>query len=200
MLSVWGPIENKERYHYGEEPRNADAWYPCAALAWASGPQTTLRQPRMSPPILLIFGVWLLLHELYIRSEWHHLSMQALDWDGLDELPWQPDLEVLLSRVYPTGNPLARSGSAHVVVLAVDGEIAPGSYCPRKGPLMDMHEPAGSHDDLGNSRQGRKRWEGHTRRLIAAGACLIGTLLVVVVKKGLCHLMRFWQRAWSMDL
>ena len=95
-------------------------------------------------------------------------------------LAFQPDLEVLLSGVHPTGDPLTSEGSAHVVVLAVAGEIALGPYGPRKGSLLDLHEPAGSHDGLGNSRQGRKCWEGHTRRLVAAGARLIGTPLVVM--------------------
>jgi hypothetical protein len=80
---------------------------------------------------------------------------------------------------------LSSEGSAHVVVLAVDGEIAPSPYGPRKGPLIDLHEPAIRIDGLRNSRQGRKCWVGHTRRLVAAGTCLIGTLLVVMSEKRL---------------
>jgi hypothetical protein len=83
---------------------------------------------------------------------------------------------------------LSSEGSAHVVVLAVDSEIAPSPYGPRKGSLIDLHEPAGSHDGLGNSRQGRKCWVGHTRRLVAAGTRLIGTLLVGMSEKRLGEL------------
>jgi hypothetical protein len=83
---------------------------------------------------------------------------------------------------------LSSEGSAHIIVLAVDGEIALGPYSPRKGSLMDLHEPAIGIDGLGNSRQGRKCWEGHTRRLVAAGARLIGTLLVVMSEKRLGEL------------
>jgi len=83
---------------------------------------------------------------------------------------------------------LSSEGSAHVVVLAVDGEIAPGPYGPRKGSLIDMHEPAVRIDGLRNSRQGRKCWVGHTRRLVVAGTRLIGTLLVGMSQKRLGEL------------
>ena len=75
----------------------------------------------MGAHILLIFGARLSLHQLDILSERHLLSIQTFDRDRLDELPWLPDLEVLLSGVHPTSDPLTSQGSAHVVVLAVDG-------------------------------------------------------------------------------
>lgn len=46
-------------------------------LSGRSGPQVTLGQPRMAAHILLIFGACLLLHQLYILPERHHLSIQA---------------------------------------------------------------------------------------------------------------------------
>jgi hypothetical protein len=111
-----------------------------------------------------------LLHQLYILPERHRLSRQAFDGDRLDEPPWLPNLEVLLSGVYPTGDPLTSEGSAHVVVFAVDGEITPSPYGPRKGSLIDLHKPVIRIDGLGNSRQRRKRWTGHPRRLVPTGA------------------------------
>src|SRR5215472_17503268 len=94
------------------------------ALRWPGGqnPQVTLGQPRMAAQILLIFGARLSLHQLYILHERHRLSIQAFDRDRLDELPWLPDLEVLLSGVHPIGDTLTSEGSAHVGVLAVNGE------------------------------------------------------------------------------
>ncbi len=80
--------------------------------------------------------------------------------------------------------------STYLGVFAVDREIALGPYGSRKGSLIDLYEPEVRIDTLGNCRQGRKCWEGHTRRLIATGARLIGTFLVGVVKKCLCHLVR----------
>jgi len=58
---------------------------------------------------------------------------------GIDLMSFvfQPDLEVLLGGVHPPSDTLTSEGSAHVVVLAVDGEIAPGPYGPRKGSLLD---------------------------------------------------------------
>jgi hypothetical protein len=94
---------------------------------------------------------------------------------------------------------LSSEGSAHRVVLAVDGEIALGPYGPRKGSLLDLHEPAIRIDDLGNSRQARKCWVGHTRRLVAAGARLIGTLLVGMSEKRLGELSNLRERGWPMD-
>src|SRR2546423_14308424 len=75
---------------------------------------------------------------------------------GIDlmRFAFQPDLEVLLTSVYPAGHPSASQGSAHVGVLAVDGEIAPGPDSPRKGSLLDVHEPAGSHHGLGVGNAG----------------------------------------------
>jgi len=95
---------------------------------------------------------------------------------------------------------LSSEGSAHVVVLAVDGEIAPGPYGPCKGSLIDLHEPAVRIDGLGNSRRGRKCWGGNTRRLSAAGTRLIGTLLVGMSEKCLGELSNLRERGWPMDL
>ena len=94
---------------------------------------------------------------------------------------------------------LSSEGSAHVVVLAVAGEIAPSPYGPCKGSLIDLHEPAVRIDGLRNSRQGRKCWGGHTKRLVAAGMRLIGTLLVVMSKKRLGELSNLRKRGWPMD-
>ena len=67
-------------------------------------------QPSMGAHILLIFGARLSLHQLYILPERHGLSIQAFDRDRLDELPWLPDLEVLLSGVHPTADPAFQRG------------------------------------------------------------------------------------------
>jgi hypothetical protein len=95
---------------------------------------------------------------------------------------------------------LSSKSSAHVVVLAVDGEIALGPYGSRKGSLIDLYEPVVRIDGLGNSRQGRKGWASHTRRLVATGARLIGALLVVMSQKRLGELRNLRERGWSMDL
>jgi hypothetical protein len=95
---------------------------------------------------------------------------------------------------------LSGEASAHVVVLAVDGEIAPGPDGPRKGSLMNPHEPAVRINGLGNSRQGWKCWVSHTRWLIAAGARLIRTLLVVVYEERLGELSNLRERGWPMNL
>src|SRR5258708_20439903 len=95
---------------------------------------------------------------------------------------------------------LSSEGSAHVVVLAVDGEIAPGPYGPCKGSLIDLPEVAVRLDGLGNSRRGRKCWGGHTRRLSAAGTRLIGTLLVGMSENRLGELSNLRERGWPMDL
>jgi hypothetical protein len=158
--------------------------------AFGSSPETALDEPGMGPHILLIFGARLLLHQRYRLPEEHRLSIQAFDRDRLDVSCWLPDVEALLGGVHPAGDPLASQASTYIVVFAVDCEIALGPYGSRKGSLIDLYEPEVRIDALGNSRQGRKGWGGHTRRLIATGARLIGTLLVVVGKKGLCHLTR----------
>ena len=89
---------------------------------------------------------------------------------------------------------LSSEGSAHVVVLAVDGEIAPGPYGPCKGSLIDLHEPAVRIDGLGNSRRGRKCWGGNTRRLSAAGTRLVG-----MSEKRLGELSNLRERGWPMN-
>lgn len=58
----------------------------------------------MGAHILLICGARLSLHQLCVLPERHRLSIQAFDRDRLDELPWLPHLEVLLSGVHPTGD------------------------------------------------------------------------------------------------
>jgi hypothetical protein len=113
-------------------------------------------------------------------------------------LAFQPDLEELLVGVHPTGDPLTSQGSAHIGVLAVDGELAPGPDGPRKGSLLNPHEPAVRLNGLRNSRQSRKCWVSYTRWLIAAGARLIGTLLVVMGEKRLGERSRP-ARAWLAD-
>jgi hypothetical protein len=40
----------------------------------------------------------------------HHLSIHAFDRDRLDELPWLPNLEVLLGGVHPTGDQAFQRG------------------------------------------------------------------------------------------
>jgi hypothetical protein len=94
----------------------------------------------------------------------------AFDRDRLDEPPWLPDVKALLGGVDPARDPLACQASAHIVDLTIDHEIPSGPDRASKGLLMDLHEPAGSHDRLGNSRQRRKRWTGHPRRLVPTGA------------------------------
>ena len=56
VFSIWGDIEDKERYHHEEGPRDADVGSPQAVLARGSSPQAALRQPRMGAHILLVFG------------------------------------------------------------------------------------------------------------------------------------------------
>jgi hypothetical protein len=99
-----------ERYLHEQGTRDADVRSDRAALAWGSDPQATLGQPRMGAHIPLLFGARLSLHQFYILSERHRLSIQTFDRDRLDELPWLPDLEVLLSGVHPTGDPAFQRG------------------------------------------------------------------------------------------
>ena len=87
VFSIWGDIEDKERYHHEEGPRDADVGSPQAVLARGSSPQAALRQPRMGAHVLLVFRARLLLHERYILPEGHRLSIQAFDRNRLDELP-----------------------------------------------------------------------------------------------------------------
>jgi hypothetical protein len=77
-------------------------------------------------------------------------------------------------------NRLSSQASAHVVVFAVDRQLPTGPDGSSKGALIDLGEPAESHDRLGNLRQRRKRRAGHTWRVVAARARLVGPLAVVV--------------------
>src|SRR6266404_1646840 len=156
------------------------------------GPEAALMVSGMCVQILPIFRARLPLHQRHILLEGQDLSMQAFDLDRLDVPPWLPDLEVLFGGVHPTGDPLACQSSAHVVVLTVDRQIATSPYGPRKGLLVYLHEPAVRIDGLWNSRQRRELLAGHTRRLVAAGTCLVGTLVVVMGQKrlrGFLHLL-----------
>jgi hypothetical protein len=126
-----------ERYHHEQGTRDADVRSDRAALAWGSGPQATLGQPRMGAHILLIFGAHLSLHQLHIFPERHALAMQAFDRNRLDELPWRQISKCFSAAFTQQVTRLSSEGSVHVVVLAVDGEIALGPYGPRKGSLID---------------------------------------------------------------
>ena len=108
--------------------------------------------------------------------------------------------QLAVTAVFEPAGRLSCQTSAHVVVFAVDRESATGAYSPRKGLLIDLHEPAVRIDGLGNSRRGRKCWGGNTRRLSAAGTRLIGTLLVGMSEKCLGELSNLRERGWPMDL
>src|SRR5713101_9634753 len=69
-----------------------------------------------------------------------------------------------------------------------------------KGMLLHLHEPAIRINHLWDAGQ---RWElltGHTRRLVATGARLVGTLAVVMREKRLGELRDLRERAWPVDL
>jgi hypothetical protein len=95
---------------------------------------------------------------------------------------------------------LSRQASAHIVDLAIDHEIPSGPYRTSKGLHIDLHEPAESHDRLGNNRQRRKRWAGHPRRLVPTGARLVGPLIIVVGQEGEGSLRDLQERPWPVDL
>ena len=126
--------------------------------------------------------------------------MQALDRNRLDASPRLPDVEALLCSVHPAGDPLAGQAAAHIVVYVIDGELPIGTDRASKGLLIDLHEPAIRIDRLGNSRQRRERRAGYTRRLVATGARLVGSLAVVVREIRLGELRDLRERAWPMDL
>lgn len=87
VFTVWGYVQDEERYHHEEGARDADICSSHAVLDWGSGPQMTLHQPLMCAHILLVFGARLLFHQRHILPKGHGLSIQAFDWERLDELP-----------------------------------------------------------------------------------------------------------------
>jgi len=142
----------------------------------------------MGAQIPLIFGARLKLHQRHIVLEGEALAMQTFDRDRLDELLWLADVEALLCGVDSARDPLARQASAHVVVLMVDGQIAPGADGPRKSSLVHLHKPAVRIDRLWNLGECRERRAGHPRRLVATGARLVGSLVIVVGQERLGEL------------
>jgi hypothetical protein len=124
----------------------------------------------MGAQILLIFGARFALQQRHILLEGHRLAMQTCDRDRLDEPLRFPDVEALLCGIDPARDPLASQASAYVVVLVVDGQIAPGADRPRKSSLVHLHEPVVWIDRLWNLGQRRERRAGHPWRLIATGA------------------------------
>jgi hypothetical protein len=163
-------------------------------------PQTSLGESGMGAQILSIFGASLLLHQGYILLEGQGLAVQAFDRDRLDEPPWLPDVKALLGGVERARDPLACQASAHIVDLTIDHEIPSGPDRARKGLLMDLHQPAIRIDRLGNSRQRRKRWTGHPRRLVPTGARLVGPLVIVVGQERLGQLRDIREGARPMHL
>ncbi len=126
--------------------------------------------------------------------------MQAFDRDRLDEPPWLPDVKALLGGVDPARDPLASQASAHIVDLTIDHEIPSSPDRASKGLLIDLHEPAVRIDRLRNSRQRRKRWTGHPRRLVTTGARLVGPLVIGVGQECLGELRDLREGAWPMHL
>jgi hypothetical protein len=140
-------------------------------LPGGSSPQSALGEPGMGAQILLIFGARLLLHQRHIVLEGHRLSIQAFDGNRLDASSWLPDVEALLGGVHPAGNSLASQASAHIGIFSVDRQLPIRPDRPRKGLLIDLHEPAIRIDRLWNALERREGQTGHTRRLVATGAC-----------------------------
>src|SRR5713226_8472081 len=95
---------------------------------------------------------------------------------------------------------LSCQGSAHVVVLAVDGDITASPDSASKGLLINLQEPAVRINRLWNRRQAWERRAGHPRRLVATRACLVGSLLVVMSQKSLGDLLYLLKSARSMHL
>ncbi|TMC90878.1 MAG: hypothetical protein E6J22_12410 [Chloroflexi bacterium] len=88
--------------------------------------------------------------------------------------------------------------SAHIGIFSVDRQPPIRPDRPRKGLLIDLHEPAGSHDRLWNALERRLGRTGHTRRLVATGACLVGPLAVGVGEIRESSLRDLRERPWPM--
>ena len=154
----------------------------------------------MGAQILPIFRARFPLHERHVFLERHHLAMQAFDRDRLDASSRLPDVKLLLIGVHPARDPLASKASAHIIVFTVDRQLPIRPDRASKGLLIDLHQPSIRIDRLGNSRQPREGRAGHTRRLVATGARLVGPLTVVVRKVCLSELRDLRERPWPMHL
>ncbi len=145
-----------ERYHHEQGTRDADVRSDRAALAWVQ----THRRPWVSRGWVRKYRCYSERASRFISSTYSPKGIvfpyKPLIGIDLMSLPGCQISKCFSAAFTQQVTRLSSEGSAHVVVLAVDGEIALGPYGPRKGSLLDLHEPAGSHDGLGNSRQGRK--------------------------------------------
>ncbi len=110
-----------------------------------------------------------------------------------------PDIKLQASRLHHTGHALACHLSVDVVLLVIDAHATVGLHRAGKGLLVHSLEPRVRIDRLWHSRQYRELGAGHTRRMVAAGARLVGTLVIVMRQKGRGDLGDLFAGAWEVD-
>ncbi len=80
----------------------------------------------------------------------------------------------------------------------VDRDPTAGLDCADKGLFVHPLQPAVRIDRLWHGGQERERRAGHTRRSVATGARLVGTLVVVMRQKDLGDLSDLLAGAWQL--
>jgi hypothetical protein len=126
-------------------------------------------------------------------------AIQSLDRELLDPRGALPDIKLQASRLHHTGHALACHLSADGVLLVIDAHGAVGLHRAGKGLLVHSLEPRVRIDRLWHSRQCRELGAGHTRRMVARGARLVGSLVIVMRQKGQGRLGDLFAGAWEMD-
>jgi hypothetical protein len=95
---------------------------------------------------------------------------------------------------------LSRQLSAHIIVLAVDAQVPIDADRAHNSLLMDVSEPAESHDRFWNLWQCREGRAGDSRRLVPTGACLVGPLIIVVREVRFSERDNLREGTWPMHL
>jgi hypothetical protein len=164
-----------------------------------SGPETTLLESATCLHIPSIFRTRFLLHQSDILLERQGCPMESLDRELLDARGAMPDIKLLAGRLPHTAHALTCHLSTDVVLPVIDTHASIGLHGAGKDLVMHTLQPAVRINQCWHSRQRRELLTGHTRRLVATGARLVGALVVVMGQKGLGGLLNLFAGPWQMD-
>ncbi len=126
--------------------------------------------------------------------------MESLDRELFDAGGPVPDVKLLAGRLHHAGHALACHLPIDVVFPVIDAHASIGLHGAGKGSLMHAHERAVRIDHFWHGWECRELRTGHTRRAVAAGARLVGTLMMVMRHKGEGRLGDLLAGAWKVDL